>query len=130
MIRGISRTSGSTRQPKNAWRQLQPVRRGRSDGLEIRRFENPQRNDTAGIDLGVGRVSSRAAEADRDGGLPAQGAEELIELAYQAQVVPWLILQPDMQFVINPGAGVQNPNDPTHNLRDEFVAGVRAIVTF
>jgi porin len=87
-------------------------------------------NDQAGLDFGIGRVSSRAADLDRDAGAPAQSTEELFELTYQAQATPWLLVQPDMQFIVNPGAGVQDPNDPTHNLRNEFVAGARLIVTF
>ena len=87
-------------------------------------------NDQAGVDFGIGRVSSRAAGLDRDLGAPAQTTEELIELTYQAQATPWLLVQPDLQFIANPGAGVQDPNDLSHNLRDEFVAGARFIVTF
>jgi porin len=87
-------------------------------------------NDSAGIDFGLGKVSSRAADLDRDEGVAARGTEELIELTYQAQVTPWLVVQPDAQYVINPGGGVQDPDDITHNLRDEFVAGARAVVTF
>lgn len=87
-------------------------------------------NDQAGIDFGIGKVSSQAAAFDQDSGLPARTTEELIELTYQAQVTGWLIVQPDMQYVINPGAGVLNPNDPTQKLRNEFIAGVRAVVTF
>ncbi len=87
-------------------------------------------NDQAGIDFGLGKVSSRAAGLDRDAGVTARGTEELIEVTYQAQVVPWLAVQPDVQYIVNPGAGVSDPDDPTHNLRNEFVAGVRAVTTF
>ena len=93
-------------------------------------------NDQAGIDIGVAKVSGQAAGLDRDTGFftgtpyPVRGTEELIELTYQAQVTPWLQLQPDLQYVVNPGAGVQDPDDPTHLLRNEFVAGIRAITTF
>ncbi len=87
-------------------------------------------NDQAGVDFGIGRVSSRAAALDRDGGATARSTEELFELTYQAQATPWLVVQPDMQFIVNPGAGVQDPDDPTHNLRDEFVGGARFVVTF
>jgi porin len=87
-------------------------------------------SDQAGIDFGLGKVSSRVADLDRDEGLPMQGTEGLIELTYQAQVKPWLVLQPDVQFVVNPGAGVLDPADPTHNLRNELVVGTRAVVTF
>jgi porin len=87
-------------------------------------------NDSAGIDFGLGKVSRGAADVDQDAGLAPRTTEELIELTYQAQATPWLILQPDMQFIVNPGGGTPDPNDPTHDLRDEFVAGVRGIVTF
>ncbi len=87
-------------------------------------------NDNAGIDFGLGKVSREAADADQDAGLAPRSTEELIELTYQAQANSWLILQPDMQFIVNPGGGTPDPNDPTHNLRNEFVAGIRAIVTF
>jgi porin len=93
-------------------------------------------NDQLGIDIDVAKVSSRAADLDRDTAFftatpfPVRGTEELIELTYQAQVTPWLQLQPDLQYVINPGAGVQDPDDPTRNLSNAFVAGVRAITTF
>jgi porin len=72
-------------------------------------------NDQAGLDLGLGKVSNGAGGLNRS-------MEELIELTYQAQATPWLSVQPDIQYVINPGAGIQ--------LRNELVAGVRANVTF
>jgi porin len=87
-------------------------------------------NDQAGIDFGLGKVSSRVAGLTRDQGITAQGTEELIEATYQAQATPWLVLQPDFQYIVNPGAGVPDPIDPTHDLHNEFVAGIRAVTTF
>lgn len=87
-------------------------------------------NDQVGIDFGLGKVSGRTASLDRDEGVTVQGTEGLIELTYQAQVTPRLILQPDLQYVVNPGGGVLDPADPTHNLRNELVVGTRAVVTF
>ncbi len=86
-------------------------------------------NDSAGLDFGIGKVSSRAAGLDVDSGLPKQTTEELFELTYQAQVVPWLVVQPDIQYVVNPGGGVQHPYDPSHNIRNELVIGARMITT-
>ena len=93
-------------------------------------------NDSAGIDLGIAKVSGRAANLDRadalfsGGFVPVRGTEKLIELTYQAQVTPWLQIQPDAQFVLNPGAGVMNPDDPTTRLHNEVVVGVRTNINF
>jgi porin len=93
-------------------------------------------NDVAGIDFGIGNVSSRAAGLDRDTnfyngtGGPVRGTEELIELTYQAQATPWLVVQPDFQYVMNPGAGIASPVNPNTRLRNELVVGVRAVTTF
>lgn len=59
-----------------------------------------------------------------------RGTEELFELTYQAQIFPWLVAQPDLQYVVNPGGGVPNPTDPTQNVGNELVAGIRVITTF
>jgi porin len=87
-------------------------------------------NDQVGLDIGVGHVSSRAAGLDRDQGLIVRGTETLLELTYQAALTPWLQLQPDVQYVIHPGAGLSNPNNNSRRLQNELVAGVRAITTF
>jgi porin len=39
-------------------------------------------------------------------------------------------LQPDLQYVFNPGGGVQNPNDPTQRVKNELVLGMRTNIVF
>ncbi|MGH7041658.1 MAG: carbohydrate porin [Acetobacteraceae bacterium] len=56
--------------------------------------------------------------------------ETLIEATYQFQVAPWWQVQPDIQYVINPGGGIPDPNDANRRLRNELVIGVRTTVTF
>ena len=93
-------------------------------------------NDTAGVYVGVVKVSGQAANLDRAKAffsgvnIPTRGAETLIELTYQAQVTPWLQVQPDLQFILNPGGGLLNPNTPVERLRNEVVVGVHTAVTF
>jgi porin len=93
-------------------------------------------SDSAGIDIGYGRISGRDAALDRAANTvsgnrnPVRSAETLIELTYQAQITPWLQLQPDLQYVFNPGGGILNPSGNGKQLQNEFVAGVRANIVF
>jgi porin len=89
------------------------VLRGRLLGLEDER-----------LGLGVtaaenGRPFRRARAA---AGTPVDRAETAIELTYRAQLRPWLAVQPDVQYVINPGT------DPAR--RNAFVAGLRFEVSW
>jgi porin len=93
-------------------------------------------HDTAGLDISLGQISPRAAGLDRDTGLytgtstPIRGTEALFELTYQAQATPWLTMQPVVQWVVHPGAGINNPAAPGQVLKNEVVAGVRAVTSF
>ena len=33
---------------------------------------------------------------------------------------PWAQIQPDIQYIFNPGAGIVNPNDPTQKIKNEL----------
>jgi porin len=59
-----------------------------------------------------------------------RGSETVVEATYQYQVNPWLQLQPDVQYVMNPGGGIANPNNPTQTIKNELILGVRANITF
>jgi porin len=93
-------------------------------------------DDTLGIGFGVTKVSARTAGLDRDiaalsaGSFPVRGSETFFEITYQFQATGWWQLQPDFQYVINPGAGIQNPNNPSKRIGNEAVLGLRSIVTF
>lgn len=92
--------------------------------------------DTAGIGMGYGQVGKNASDFDKEtqavNGPPAfrRTAETYIELTYQAQVTNWMQLQPDFQYVFNPGAGIANPDDPTEKIKNEAVFGLRTNITF
>ena len=51
------------------------------------------------------------------------GSESTLELAYSAQVTPWLSLQPDIQYILNPGGS-------SSGLKDALVVGLRGVVNF
>ena len=71
--------------------------------------------DTFGIGMGYAHVSRQAAawtgtpRIHRRYQRPVRGSETFVELTYQYQVTPWLQVQPDLQYVFNPGGGVAEP---------------------
>jgi porin len=91
--------------------------------------------DTFALGMGYAHVSRTAANADRDanfyngGGTIVRGGETYIEATYQYQFTPWMQIQPDAQYVFNPGAGQINPAG-TGRLQNELVMGVRTNILF
>ena len=92
-------------------------------------------NDSAGIALsyeGIGPAARRYSQelaAFSGAGKTYASNETVIEATYIYQVAPWLALQPDAQYVVNPGAYIPTTLAPKP-LNNAFVAGVRVTVTF
>lgn len=80
----------------------------------------PRRDkDIAGIAVGSGRFAPRLADISYDNG-GRVGSETVVEAFYRLQVNPWFYLQPDVQFIMNPGG-----------MYDSSVAvGLRSVITF
>jgi porin len=62
-------------------------------------------------------------------GSPYSINETVLEATYLCQVTPWLTLQPDAQYVINPGAGIPTASSRTP-LKNAFIIGIRTAVQF
>jgi porin len=92
-------------------------------------------DDTFGIGMGLAHVSRSAANLDSDTAAvsgtfnPARTSETFVEVTYQYAVAPWLQLQPDFQYVFNPGGGLANLAG-TAKIKDEAVIGVRTNILF
>jgi porin len=92
-------------------------------------------NDSVGLGVAYIKVGNGVHNLDLDnrtlsgGPYGVRTSETALEATYQYQVTPWWIMQGDLQYTFNAGAG-QNPNDPTEPLRNTFVVGVRTNVTF
>jgi porin len=88
-------------------------------------------DDTFGIGVGYAHVGAGAAALDAATGFytrkfyPVRSGETFIEATYQYQVTPWWQVQPDFQYVFNPGGTLLNPNAPGQVIKDEAVLGVR-----
>jgi len=93
-------------------------------------------SDVFGIGMGYAHVSKRAAGLDADTAsytgsyTPRRGSETYFEMFYQYAATPWMQIQPDVQYTINPGAGIANANNPNARLRDELVLGARTNISF
>jgi porin len=62
-------------------------------------------------------------------GSPYAASETILEATYLSQVTPWLALQPDLQVVFNPGAGIPTSAAPSP-LKNAVITGIRASITF
>ncbi|HEY2134155.1 MAG TPA: carbohydrate porin [Acetobacteraceae bacterium] len=93
-------------------------------------------DDVLGLAVSYANVSSALSSLSRDNILytgnqqPIRAAETVLELTYQLPVTPWLILQPDVQYVFHPGGNAPDPNNPTIAIRNATIAGLRATITF
>ena len=54
----------------------------------------------------------------------------MLEATYQIALAGWWQLQPSLQYVARPGAGIADPNRPGRTLRDAWVFGLRSTIAF
>lgn len=93
-------------------------------------------NDSAGLGLGFVKIGGGASGLDRDTALssrsyfPVRTSETCLEATYQYQAYPWLQVQPDVQYIFNPGGGVINPNAPSRRSGNELILGTRVNIQF
>ncbi|MGC9196234.1 MAG: carbohydrate porin [Syntrophobacteraceae bacterium] len=93
-------------------------------------------NDVCGLGYGWAHISGAAADLDRDTSFysgapyPVRGTESFIELTYQCQITPWWTIQPDLQYIMDPGGGVLNPMHPSGLIANELVMGLRTVINF
>lgn len=78
--------------------------------------------DQLGLAFGYAQLTNGARQTLEAEGSKGVGAEMVLEVTYQAVITPWLTIQPDAQYIINPGG--------TQDLGNAFVIGARAAITF
>ena len=76
--------------------------------------------DVLGIGFIYARISRDFARAQPDA--PLWGHESVIEVTYKIVFAPWLMVQPDFQYVVHPGGSTALPN--------ATVVGIRLDVLF
>jgi porin len=87
-------------------------------------------NDVFGIGLAYTGISDDASAFDRDSGLSViRNHETLLEISYTAEIKPGWTLQPDFQYIWQPGGNV--PDDAgTGAVKNAAVLGARTTINF
>lgn len=79
--------------------------------------------DSAGLFVGSARNGEKFMKFMKEVELaPVKHTETAVELTYRAEVRPWLFIQPDVQYILNPGM------DPS--LKNAFQIGSRVQIVF
>jgi porin len=106
-----------------------------SDGGLLYKGAIPRRpDDKIGVAFAYARVGTNARGLDADTGLfggfyfPVRKSETAIEMMYQAQLTPWWLLQPELQYIISPGGGVLNTDGTIR--QNAWVIAVRSSLNF
>ncbi|MEO7386768.1 MAG: carbohydrate porin [Gammaproteobacteria bacterium] len=89
-------------------------------GASLAGFWASRPNDAAGIAMAMAFTGREYQEAQRLAGFPVDSHETSIELTYRAPITGWLTLQPDIQYIINPGTDPALDNALTISLRFEL----------
>ena len=94
-------------------------------------------DDYFGAGAAFARISPNASTADRDRNAdtgiaaPVRDHEVVLELTYQARIVPGLAVQPDFQYIVHPGGHVTDPaGNGTSAIRNAVVFGTTVTIRF
>ena len=108
---------------------------GITAGMNWRASFASREEDAFGIAVAYLGISPAARRFSRDliafGGpnVPYAANETVVEATYTAPITSYLTLQPDIQLVLNPGAGIPGPFG-RRRLADAVVIGTRATIKF
>jgi porin len=91
-------------------------------GLTYKGLIPKRDNDTIGLAFCCAKTNSKWQRPSPDVDFPANGSEMVLEATYQVELAPWMTLQPDIQYIINPGG--------QSSIDNALVIGCRASVLF
>jgi porin len=88
--------------------------------------------------MAYARISSSARGFDLDTAFfnpdsfnPIRSSEAMVEVTYQAQIVPGWTVQPDFQYIWRPGGNVLNPRAPVPEVtKDATIVGLRTTIRY
>lgn len=107
-------------------------------GLGVTGLIEGREQDILTLGVAYAKISGDASDLDKatsqynlDPSYPVRNQETVFELSYGSQITPWLIVQPDVQYIIHPGGNVPNPESATSDtVGNALIVGVRSYITF
>ena len=106
-------------------------------GLTLRDSLPGRMEDTFALGFGWVEVGPGAAGFSADsarynpgGYTPKRDYEAALEATYQYQATPWAQIQPDLQYIRNPGGGGVDPFRLNRKVGDALMAGLRINLSF
>jgi porin len=100
--------------------RFNPARLFLGGGLALTAPFAARPDDRAGIAVAWVEFGDNYRRAQALAGTPADKREVKIEATYQAPITPWLTLQPDLQYIMNPGGNPELGNALVLGLRTEI----------
>ena len=109
--------------------QVHQISRYQGAGLTVSGplFSNGQRDEMVGLAVGAITNGGSFRRLQRATGSPVNSHEVAIELTYQVQLTPSLVLQPEIQYIVNPGTDPRLHNSLVVGLRLTFKSGSLAL---
>ena len=103
-------------------------------GVVVYGANSARPNDAFGVAAAYAQMSNEARALDRElnavngTALPVRSFEAAFEAYYKFQVAPGLTVQPDLQYIINPGGNIAG--DDGDDVDDALVGGVRVTLNY
>lgn len=92
-------------------------------GIIVRQPFGASQEESLGFAVATARTGEPYRRAQRALRAPLEDAETAIEITYRRALTPWLTVQPDVQYILNPGADRSLRNALVLGLRIELAAG-------
>ena len=86
-------------------------------GITLTGFWPARPDDEVGLGVAMAFTGRQYRKAQQLAGFGTDGSETVIELTWKAPLTDWLTLQPDCQYIINPGTNTALGNALTVSLR-------------
>jgi porin len=105
-------------------------------GVGIKGLLPGRADDLLTFGVAYAKISRDASALDQDTlaiigpPYPIRDAETVLELSYAAQIAPWWIVQPDLQYIMHPGGNVPDPANPNATIANALVIGIRSTIKF